>query len=337
MLITEIVEIYVTARTVNHYKEKGYEIPMRYSEKSKKEVIDSSHSINVKIQDLPQNSHIKIKYKCDNCGEIFVTSYSDWANSTYKELGDLCKNCAAKIKLPKAMEDKYGESNSSKVSSIVNKKKQTNLDKYGNEWAIASAQIQKKIKDFFVDKHGVDNPMKDKTVQQKAKNINRTRYGGNSPLCDSDIKEKSRKTCLNKYGVENAYQSKEIQAKARNTLYKNGNTPTSKAENKLCEILKEMFGKDNCYPNHPFGSLSLDCLVILDNLKIDFEYDGYYWHKNRGQYDAARNAVLLNNGYKIIRIKANNKDTMPSKHQIQCAVDALIKDNRHLIFIDMNI
>lgn len=336
MIITETVDILVTARTVNHYKKKGYKIPMRYSEKSKKEVINSNCPIVVKIQDLPNNSHTKIKYKCDNCGKIFTTSYVTWVKSKYKELGDLCKNCAVQIKLPKSMEDKYGDSNPSKVSSIMDKKKQTNLNKYGNEWSIASKQVREKIVESFVEKYGVDNPMKDNFIQQKAKNTNCIKYGGNSPLCDSDIREKSRQTCLNKYGVENAYQLKEFQEKARNTLYKNGNVPISKAEQNLCKILKEMFGEDNCYPSYPFGSLSLDCLVILDNIKIDFEYDGFYWHKNRGQYDAARNAVLLGQGYKIIRVKANNQDIMPSKQQIQNAVDKLVKNNRHLIFIDMN-
>ena len=50
----------------------------------------------------------------------------------------------------------------------------------------------------------------------------------------------------------------------------------------------------------------------------------------------ARNAVLMNMGYKILRIKANNRDALPSKQQIIDAVDYLVKDNHHITFIDMN-
>ena len=42
-------------------------------------------------------------------------------------------------------------------------------------------------------------------------------------------------------------------------------------------------------------------------------------------------------GYRIIRIKANKKDDIPTKEQIKEAVDYLVKGNHHLTFIDMNI
>ena len=104
----------------------------------------------------------------------------------------------------------------------------------------------------------------------------------------------------------------------------------------MCELLSSLYGADNCYPNFPVGNLSLDCLVKFNQFKIDFEYDGIYWHKNRKQYDAARNAVLMDEGYRIVRIKANNQDTLPSAEQIRQAVDYLVKDNHHLVFINMN-
>ena len=105
----------------------------------------------------------------------------------------------------------------------------------------------------------------------------------------------------------------------------------------MCELLKEMFGIENCFPNYPCDNLSLDCLVKINENKIDVEYDGSYWHKERAHYDGARNAVLMNEGYKIVRIKANNTDDLPTKEQIQDAIDYLVKDNHHITFIDMNI
>lgn len=337
MLLTETVEINITSRTVNHYRSKGYKIPMKYSDKSKKEILNSDVSILVNVLDLPASSHIRIKYKCDNCGKEFETSYCDWNKSKYKELGDLCRDCAVKIKLPKAMEDKYGYPNAAQVQSIIDKKNKTDLEKYGNKWHIASPEIRDSINRILIEKYGVDNPMKNEEIKNKAMATNNSKYGGNSSLCCAEIKEKAQQTCLAKYGVKNPAQLKEVQDKARKTLYKNGTVPTSKAEKRMCAILKDIFGEENCFPNYPERNLSLDCLVLFEEYKIDFEYDGKYWHKDRKQYDAARNAVLMKNGYKVARIKGNNKDNMPTKEQILDAVDYLVKDNYNLVFINMDV
>lgn len=336
MLLDTSVDISITVRNMNYYKNKGYDIPMKYSEKSHKEVVDRGKTIRVKIEDLPTSSHARIKYKCDNCGNIYETDYHSWCHAKNPELGHLCKSCAVKIKLPEAMQNKYGYKNSANVPSIIEKRKQTNLDKYGNEWAIVSGEVRNTILRSYLNNFGVDNPMKNEEVKQRAKETNNEKYGGNSCMCDENVRYKSKQTCLQKYGVPNAFQSKNIQAKARETLYKNGSTPSSKAEKALCDLLISIFGETNCSPNYPVGNLSLDCLVSIGKDRIDFEYDGVYWHKDRKQKDAARNAVLMNEGYKIVRIKANNQDSLPTKQQILQAVDYLVKDNHHLTFIDMN-
>lgn len=336
MLLTHEVETSITARNVNHYKDKGYIIPMKHSDKTGRDVVDSATQIWVRVEDLPMMSHAEVQYKCDVCGEAFTTTWCIWNRRKYRELGDMCKDCAMKIKLPYAMKDKYGYENCANIPEFIDKKKKTNVGKYGNEWAIASNKVRDVIHNTILSKYGVDNPMQNEQVKQKAKNTNNQRYGGNSPICSAEIREKAAETCLSKYGVANAFQAKEAQMKARKTLYKNGTTPSSKAERAMCELLKVMFGEDNCFSNYPEGVLSLDCLVLVDGIKIDFEYDGYYWHKDRVQHDSARNAVLMNNGYRIVRIRADNQDTMPTQAQIQEAVDYLVKDNHHIVFIDMN-
>lgn len=336
MLLTKQIEVYITPRNINHYKEKGYAIPMKYSEKSGKEIIDSNIPILVMIEDLSRGSHARIECQCDNCHEIQTFRYADWCRRKYPEFGDLCKKCATKIKLPHIMEQEYGASNSANIPSFIAKKKETNLKKYGNEWSIASESVRESIVNEFIEKYGVDNPMKNEAVQQKAKRTNRQRYGGNCSMCDEAVRQKSVETCMKKYGVPNAYQSKEIQAKARKTLCENGNIPTSKAEKEMCRLLCKIFGKDKCLANYPVGVFTLDCLLQIGEERIDVEYDGFYWHKNRKQKDGARNAILMNEGYRILRIKANNQDSMPSQKQIKEAVDYLVKDNHHLTFIDMN-
>ena len=336
MLLSDKVEIKITTRNITYYRNKGYNIPKISSNNSKDKNKCTSFNIFVNIDDLSPTSKALVKRECDNCHLVEYVPYYNWNNRKYKEFGDLCFNCAVKIKLPKIMMEKYGVKNCAQVENVSNKKKETNLKRYGNEWAIASNEVRKSIVDSFIEKYGVDNPMKNKRIQEKTKKTNILKYGGNSPMCNEAVREKSIKTCLNKYGVDNPFKSKDIQAKARKMLYKNNSTPSSKAEKKLCEILINIFGEKNCFPNYPCGNLSLDCLLILNGNKIDIEYDGSYWHKDRKQYDGARNAVLINNGYKILRIKGNNKDELPQIKEIISSIDYLINQNHHLVFIDMN-
>lgn len=325
MLLTDKIMVPVTARNINHYRDKGYDVPDKLGE-----------LIEVDINDLPDSSHVKISYKCDCCGNIFETEYHYWNRRKYPELGDLCKTCAVKIKLPKAMLDKYGFDNSANVQAIIDRKKKTNFEKYGTEWSIASASVRENIKDTMIDRYGVDNPMKSEEIRQKAIETMRERYGVDFAAQSKEVQEKREKTCMERYGVPCTAQSKEVREKMRAALYKNGTTPSSKAEKNMCLLLSEIYGNDNCIPNYPFSELSFDCLLMIGNVKIDVEYDGSYWHKNRGQIDAARNAVVMNAGYKVLRIKANSRDTLPNKEQIKEAVDCLVKGNRHLVFIDMN-
>ena len=234
------------------------------------------------------------------------------------------------------MEQKYGQSNAANIEMFVDKKKQTNKKRYGAEWAIASDEVRQRIKESFNTKYGTDNPMKAEDVKNKAIQTNMCRYGGKSPMCDEMVRAKSIETCLKRYGVPNPYQNIEVQTKARQTLNNNGNTPSSEAERLFCSVLEEIYGKECCTPNYQEGPLTFDCLLRINDCFIDVEYDGSYWHSTRKQKDAARNAVLMKNGYKVLRVLANDYDDIPTNEQIISAVDYLVKDNHNLVFINMN-
>ena len=83
--------------------------------------------------------------------------------------------------------------------------------------------------------------------------------------------------------------------------------------------------------------INLDCMVCFDGYKIDVEYDGLYYHKDRQEKDKRRNYFLIKQGYKVLRIKGNKKDDIPTEEQIIKAIDCLVKGNRSYIEIDMNI
>ena len=122
-----------------------------------------------------------------------------------------------------------------------------------------------------------------------------------------------------RYGYEHPTQSDVIQEKIHQTLFQNGTCATSKPQLELFDKLKEIYG--NCELNYPCSRYSLDCMVIVNGIKIDVEYDGQYWHKNTGKRDYQRDWFVRNKGYKILRIKGNAK--IPADEDIKEAINYL--------------
>lgn len=63
----------------------------------------------------------------------------------------------------------------------------------------------------------------------------------------------------------------------------------------------------NVQLNYPVSACSLDVLITLDDgTKIDFEYDGAFWHgKEQKAQDRRRDEFLKKQGYKIFRLESD--------------------------------
>jgi len=57
--------------------------------------------------------------------------------------------------------------------------------------------------------------------------------------------------------------------------------------------------------NYPLSNVSLDIALFIDDIKIDIEYDGWYWHKDQ-QKDRRRDEFLKSQGWKILELKVVN-------------------------------
>jgi len=84
MIITEKVKIKVT-KTYRHFEEKGYIIPKKFEQRTKKYVANFEAEIEVLVKDLPKNSVIEVECKCDLCGKIRIQKYYRYR--------DICSNC----------------------------------------------------------------------------------------------------------------------------------------------------------------------------------------------------------------------------------------------------
>lgn len=194
---------------------------------------------------------------------------------------------------------------------------------------------QFKIANTLQNKYGSSSLWGCEEFRHRAKKSMKEKYGCEYAMQSEQGKEKFKKTMLDKYGVSNPAYSSELQTKAKASLYSNGTVPSSMPEKKMIKMLIQEYGKDSCFPGYPVDKVNLDCLLIFENNKIDLEYDGLYWHKDTKDYDRKRNHWLVSKGYKVLRIKGNKYDSLPSIEKIKEKIDYLL--NGHSIaYIDMN-
>lgn len=329
-----------------HYISCGYE----YTKMRQPLIVD--------VEDLTPSSHMKVKVICDYCGVEFEKQYANYLREHTDESGkDCCSQCrpkkftenfkmtygvdnpfqleSAKEKSVQTCLERYGTKRACQSQEIKDKIANTNIERYGCTMALQNSEIKAKAEQSCMEKFGVKNPFESSEIQERIKETNAKKYGEGNIAHTPEISEKIKERNMAKYGVPYTTQAPEVIAKMRQSLYKNGDVPSSNAEKIVCAMLKEIYGDDKCIPSYPLDKINMDCLVNIDGYKIDVEYDGWYWHKDRVEHDKRRNCWLTKQGYKVLRIRANNE--IPTKEQLINAIDYLVKDNHSLTYIDLDI
>ena len=267
-----------------HYEDKGYVFTKNGDE------------FFVKIYDLPTYSDKKIPVVCDFCNEIYYPSYKNYNKCHEDGKLDCCKKCSSK------------------------KAKNTMLLRYGVSHYQQTEECKSRKRNVCLSRYGVDNPSKVKEIQDKKVATNIKKFSADWYVASDKFKE----YCIERYNVDNPMKCKEIKDKSVESLFKNGNIPISSEEIKFGDILKKKYGDKNCISCYRDGRFIFDFLLLVDNMKIDVEYDGAYWHSFRKEYDRKRDEVIKSHGYKIFRVVSNGE--MPSCSAIEEAIEFLSID-----------
>lgn len=151
---------------------------------------------------------------------------------------DIC-NTNKKQAIRRGVFEKYGVENVGKLQSAVtgrdkfwndksavnnanNKRKETNIIKYGCENVFQNAEIKENIKTLFIERYGVENPSQAETIKKKKKNTLTKNYGVPFVLQSPVIQEKIKITNTHKYGVPHIMQVNQIKDKMIATKIANG-------------------------------------------------------------------------------------------------------------------
>lgn len=308
MILNKEIEIIPASKNVRYFKDLGYEAKR-------------GEPLKVKIEDLSDGCHVLETRQCDNCLKPFTRAHRDIIVTLNCYGKDLCVECTKEARLEKSKNTnlkKYGVEFPMQSKEIKEKAKKTTRAHYGVDYSFQDDDARDKAIQSFKDIYQVNNPQQLEEIKEKTKQTNLERYGVENVFASDEIKEKIKQVNIEKFGVDNPMKNKEIVKKARQKMKENGNIPTSKIQVEFFNFCKKNFPECEVELNYPVDVLSLDILMITpEGIKIDIEYDGWYWHQNKKK-DYARDVILKEKGYKIIRVRAG--ELLPSLQELKKAI-----------------
>lgn len=280
----QLVEVKIGTKNFQHYKHLGYDVRI-------------GDSICVPVEHLTDGSHAMIQLICDVCGTRIERAYYDYLQKRKSDIVemDVCLACKNK------------------------KTEQSNLIKYGTACVFQSESIKNKIKDTNLQKYGVENPFQSEDIKDKIKSTCLNKYGAEYFSQTDMHKIKTKQTCMERYGVEFPNQSPEVKEKSLKTFAQNESIKTSTQQRKVYEIIQKKYPE--AILNYAFSNCLLDVFVCVNNIKLDIEYDGWFWHQDQ-QQDIKRDKFLQSNGFKTLRIRSGH--LVPDEHEIFDAIDELV-------------
>jgi hypothetical protein len=146
MIISKSIDVKISNNQIKYYKSKGYDVK------------GGNEIIQIKIEDLPNNSGQKILVKCDICGCLKTISMNRYHINTENSTKlYVCSRKCAESKNIETIKNKYGVENISQLKSIKDKKIETCLINHGVEYPQQSKEILEKGKFTNFEKYGNEN------------------------------------------------------------------------------------------------------------------------------------------------------------------------------------
>lgn len=236
---------------------------------------------------------------------------------------------------------KYGATTTLKLKSVQDKISEICLEKYGTSSvaSVGGKKVHEKLKEnppteeekkAICDKrketlqkqYGVDRVCDIPGLRDKIEQTNLEKYGCKNPMQNKRVRERLKQSNLEKFGVENAMQSLEIKQKVFETLQGTEKVCTSKQQKSIFKALKQEYGDANVILNKLLKNVFLDIEIRINDVSIDVEYDGWYWHRDKENEDRRRNYAVISEGYKVLRIKAARD--IPTNEELFNAINFLV-------------
>ena len=278
MIIDKEIFVNITNRNKKFYTLKGYTC--------------NDDNLKVDIKDIPNNSHILINVRCDNCGCSKKSIYKNYYNITngFKEKY-YCERCKH-IKVKNTNIDKYGVSSSFSRNDVKKKIKNKLIEKFGVDHPLKSDNIKNKMINNLIDKYGVDNISKIKEIKDKKNNSLKKSWVkrlssnySNLKIVEGNYDDRILKiNCdLNKNHVfdiklDLLHNRKEF-GNVLCTICNPINSNRSSHEDLIYEFIKTNYN-GNIILNDRNSIKPFEIDIYLPELNIGFDINGLHWHND---------------------------------------------------------
>lgn len=202
MLLSKEVKLSVINNNKKYLLDRGYDI--------------SNSELIISIEDLPTGSKSIVSVRCDICGNDKEISYYNYNKSIKNNNIYACSSKCSNIKKRKTNLEKFGHEWATQSDDIKNKIKSNNLEKYNTICTLQVEEFKQKSIKSNLEKYGYEHPSKSDIVKSKTVMTNFDKYGKHPSKLES-TKNKNKKTNLEKYGVDNPIKNKEVRYKSLET------------------------------------------------------------------------------------------------------------------------
>ena len=299
LILPQTVKIIPSGKVIKYFRDKGYDAQWH------KELI-------VDVNDLSDNSKIKVNCNCDYCDkqiQITYQKYNQVMSGIVPKI--VCKDCV-KIKTEESNMITYGVKNPFELDETKNKIKKYFIENYGVENYAQTEEYKEKRVSTCLQIYGSEHPLQNKEVREKLENTCLQKYGTKFSSQSPEVKERYKENMTKKYVVNYPMQLSEVRKKSVLTFAKNQTVNTSKQQHYIHHLYG---GELNGVVSH------YNCDIVFRDEKIIIEYDGKghllcvelgktsYEEFNHKQM--IRDKLIKSEGYRIIRI-ISRKDYLPS-------------------------
>lgn len=213
MLISESAAVNWNSRNKNKFESLGYQ----YTGKGT--------PVMIAVKDLAPYCMSTITAKCDYCGEVYETTWSNYnrGSKSFAHKDSCGKLECLEKKALEAQVAKYGDL-AIRTPEVKARQAKTNLEKYGSENPFGSEIIKERIVESNLKKYGVP-------------------YSQQSPI----VRAKTEATCLEKYGVKNYVELFRGKFRKENSPNWKGGVAYSRVERATLEYSQwrsAVFGRD---------------------------------------------------------------------------------------------
>ena len=170
------------------------------------------------LSTLTRTSKKKVVAKCDICGNIFDRMFGQFCKSLNPEVHACGVKCQ-RAKLEEYCMRTYGVKDMSVRPGVIEKRRNTCLEKYGAPSPLQSEDIKGKIAKSNLEKYGVENVFASSEIKKQIKITNLEKYGVERPTCNPEIFNKVKATCLKRFGKEYSFQAEEVKDKIKKSVF----------------------------------------------------------------------------------------------------------------------